>query len=244
MQKHTYEILYKVEDTHWWFCGRRAILKSLLDNYLHAGNIQSRKILDLGCGTGRTLELLKDYGTVTGLDIASQALAFSTRRAQTNLIQADFTKLPIKGGSLDVITALDTLEHVGNDREVLKGIYRLLKPGGLTVLFVPAFPSLWGPQDDLSHHKRRYRLLELRKKVEEAGFVVERMTYINFFLFVPIWLGRKILKIFSVSVQSENNINAPGLNALLKWLFCSESVLLPYVKFPFGVSLIAIVRKP
>jgi hypothetical protein len=102
---------------------------------------------------------------------------------------------------------------------------------------------LWGPNDDQSGHKRRYRLPELQAAAEKAELKVERISYSNFAMFLPIWLGRKLLNLLGKTEASENRINHPFINNLLAWLFASEANWLRRHRLPFGVSVVCVVRK-
>src|SRR4029450_5368951 len=133
------------------------------------------------------------------------------------------TGLPFATESFDLITALDVIEHLDDDLAGLGEIRRVLRESAPAVIFVPAFESLWGPNDDQSGHRRRYRLGDLRRRIDEAGLQVERISYANIGMFAPIWLGRKILNLVGAKSQSENRINRPSINRLLTRLFSSEA---------------------
>jgi hypothetical protein len=102
---------------------------------------------------------------------------------------------------------------------------------------------LWGVQDDISHHRRRYRIPELRRVVKEAGFEVERATYANITFFAPILLGRALMKVTGLRPASENNINVSALNGVFGRVLGSESAFLKRLNFPFGVSALCVARK-
>ena len=98
----------------------------------------------------------------------------------------DGPELPLPDDAFDVVTALDVLEHIADDRHALREIARVMKPGGLLLATVPAHRWMWGAQDEISHHFRRYSAPEMRDRVEVAGFDLERLTYFNSILFAPI----------------------------------------------------------
>jgi hypothetical protein len=123
-------------------------------------------------------------------------------------------------------------------------VRRVLRPGGSAFISVPAFLALWGLQDDLAHHRHRYRREELLRLIRDAGLEEERTTYFNTFLFLPTWVGRRILRLISPRIHSEAQINAPGVNALLRWLFSAERHLLRWLDLPFGVSIFCLARRP
>jgi SAM-dependent methyltransferase len=243
MQRHTYSIMYEVEGTHWWFAGRRRIIRSFLERICRDLGETRPRILDVGCGTGANLELLAEYGDAEGVDVSAEALAFCRERGLSNVRQGAAERLPYEDGSFDLVTALDVVEHLDDDKAGLSEMRRVLKPGGRAMLFVPAFMFLWGVQDDVSHHRRRYTLAGLNRAVREAGLEVERSTYANITFFGPILLGRLLMRVTGIRPASENNINVSALNGVLGRLLGAESALLRRINFPFGVSAICVARR-
>jgi len=243
MQQHTYSIMYEVEGTHWWFAGRRRIISSFVEKICRELGKERPRILDVGCGTGANLEMLGQFGEAEGVDVSVDALTFCRARGLTNVRQGAAEKLPYEDESFDLVTALDVVEHLDDDRAGLKEMHRVLRPGGRALLFVPAFMFLWGVQDDISHHRRRYTLSGLRQVVREAGFEVERATYANISFFGPILLGRLLMRATGLRPASENNINVSALNGVLGRVFGAESALLRRLNFPFGVSAICVARR-
>lgn len=253
MQQHTYSIMYEVEGTHWWFAGRRRIIRCFVEEACkrleqktdeHRQKDDERpRILDVGCGTGANLELLAEYGRAEGVDVSPAALAFCRERGLTNVRQGEAEKLPYADGEFDLVTALDVVEHLDDDVAGLREMRRVLRPGGRALLFVPAFMFLWGVQDDVSHHRRRYTLPNLRRVLREAGYEVERATYANLSFFAPILLGRVLMRATGLKPASENNINVPALNGVLGRVLGAESTLLRRVNFPFGVSALCLARR-
>lgn len=251
MQQHTYAILRRVEETHWWFVGRRRIIKGFLERAfrdrragLENPDQQSRlKILDVGCGTGANLEMLSEFGEAEGVDVSSDALTFCRARGLRNVKQGEAEALPYEDNSFDLVTGLDVVEHLDDDVAGLKEIRRVLRRGGHTLLFVPAFMFLWGVQDDVSNHRRRYTLKELKQAVRDAGFEIERATYVNISFFAPILLGRLLMRATRIRPESENNITIGFMNGLLGRVLGTESVALRYLNFPFGVSIVCVARR-
>lgn len=242
MKPENYEIIFEVEDDHWWFVGRRAVVFAQIEDALGAP-ASRRQLLDIGCGTGATMDHLRKYGEVQGIDLALIPLGFSRRRGHQRTMCASATELPFADESFDLVTALDVIEHLDDDVKGLSEIRRVLKIGAPAVIYVPAFQALWGPNDDQSGHKRRYRLPQLQAAAEKAGLNVERISYSNFAMFLPIWLGRKLLSLLGRTEASENRINHPWINNLLAWLFVSEANWLRRHRLPFGVSVLCVVRK-
>jgi SAM-dependent methyltransferase len=242
MQEHTYSIMRRVEDGHWWFVGRRRIIESFLQEICANLETDRPRILDVGCGTGANLEMLKRFGTAQGVDVSAEALAFCRERGLEDVRLGEAERLPFDDRSFDLVTALDVLEHLDDDVAGLREMGRILSPGGRILLFVPAFMFLWGPQDDVSHHRRRYTLPGLRQVVRKSGLVIERATYANITLFAPILLGRVFMRVAGLRPASENNINVGPLNGLLGRILGSEGAVLNKTNLPFGVSAICIVR--
>lgn len=244
MQQHTYAIMDRVEDKHWWFVGRRAILESFLKQIIQnlKSKVQNPKILDVGCGTGANLEMLSQFGLAEGVDVSDDALEFCRRKGLT--VQKGLAEtLPYEDEAFDVTTALDVIEHLDDDIAGLKEMYRVTKTGGYSLIFVPAFMWLWGVQDDISNHRIRYTKKQIVERLEKAGYTVERATYANFTFFAPILGGRTIMKLTGIKPESENNITISGLNGVFGKLFSAERFILKKMNFPFGVSIVVVARK-
>lgn len=243
MQQHTYAIMNRVEDSHWWFVGRRLILESFLQAI--AQQIRNPKseirILDVGCGTGANLEMLAQFGEAEGVDVSDDALEFCKAKglkAHKGLAE----NLPFEDASFDLVTALDVVEHLDDDLEGLKEMRRVLKKDGRALMFVPAFMFLWGVQDDISHHRIRYTKKQIVERVRRAGFEIERATYANITFFTPILAGRALMKLTGIRPESENNITIGALNGFLGKVFGAERFWLKNFNFPFGVSIVIVAR--
>ena len=245
MQQHTYSIMYRVEGTHWWFAGRRRIIAGFLEQIISDLDLKDRRphILDVGCGTGANLELLGQYGEAEGVDVSEDALEFCRARGLQSVRRGAAEQLPYEDCSFDLVTALDVVEHLDDDVAGLSEMRRVLRTGGRALLFVPAFMFLWGVQDDVSNHRRRYTLSGLRRVVRAAGFEVERATYANITFFAPILLGRALMRATGLRPASENNINVPALNGILGRILGAESLWLRRRNLPFGVSALCVARR-
>ena len=169
MQSHHYPILYQVEERHWWYVGRRRIIRSLVEKICATLNKPNPRILDVGCGTGANLKMLADYGRAEGVDISPQAVDFCRERGLDSVKLGAAEQLPYENDSFELVTALDVIEHLDDDVAGLREMRRVLRRDGRLLLFVPAFMFLWGVQDDVSNHRRRYTLPSLLRAVEEAG---------------------------------------------------------------------------
>jgi SAM-dependent methyltransferase len=243
MEQHTYSIMYEIEGSHWWFAGRRRIIAGFLNRIVASLGNQKPDILDVGCGTGANLELLSEYGPAQGVDVSEDALAFCRQRGLKDVRLGEAESLPYDDASFDLVTGLDVVEHLDDDLAGLREMYRILRPNGRALLFVPAFMFLWGVQDDISNHRRRYTLKEIKETVRRAGFEIERATYANITFFLPILLGRVLMKVTGFRPASENNLTIGFLNKPLGMLFGSEALFLQHANLPFGVSAICVARK-
>ncbi len=245
MHQEMYPHIQKVEQTHWWYVARRKIIFDWVWRIL--SDYSSPQLLDVGCGTGFNLEFLRAHGynQVTGLDFSTEALNFCRSRHLTRLICSDGARPPLRGQSFDVVIALDLIEHLEDDNQALGELAHLLKPRGVLIIFTPAFNFLWGLQDEVSQHYRRYTAPELRRKVTQAGLTIDKLTYANIFLFPFIWAGRMVLRWRGNKIQgtSENDLHPAWSNNLLQAIFAAERPLLRYLNFPFGVSLLCVARK-
>lgn len=252
MQQHTYAIMRRVEESHWWFAGRRQIIKSFLERVCRdlkatraddGGHGSALNILDVGCGTGANLEMLSQFGEAEGVDVSAEALSFCEARGLKGVKQGAAEALPYEDSSFDLVTGLDVVEHLDDDVAGLREMQRVLRRDGRALLFVPAFMFLWGVQDDVSNHRRRYTLKGLKRVVREAGFEIERATYVNISFFAPILLGRLFMRATRLRPESENNIAVGFLNGVLGNLLGAERGPLRYLNFPFGVSIICVARR-
>lgn len=236
-----YDELCKREKDDWWFVGRKKIISNFLEKYL--ANQRNFTILDIGCGAGGMIDHLSSYGTVTGVDKDKQIARFNRKNGR-KVIHGDLVKLNLPDSSFDLVSLLEVLEHVEDDVCGLKEVYRILKPGGIFFISVPAFPFLWSSHDYASHHKRRYTKSELLKKLSKSGFRILNVSYFDSFLFPIILVYRFWTNLFGKEKYKSNFIDFPPIiNAFLKIIFSSESFFLKRFNFPLGVSLLVIARK-
>ncbi len=240
MEPNEIEKMHKLEETHWWFQGKKYIIKSIINRI----DIPEGRYLDIGCGTGM---FLNEYGKdriAYGLDLSEQALSYCTKKGDAFLVRAFGNKLPFKGVVFSFVSLLDMVEHVDNDLELLKEVYRVCKSGAVVVITVPAFDFLWGSHDVTHHHKRRYTRNQLRALALSAGFLSERLTYTNFFIFLPVLLRRITSRKSSDGKESDLRQIPSIINDFLKCIYKFEAFYLKKANFPFGVSLLMVLRKP
>jgi SAM-dependent methyltransferase len=238
---------YELGKSYWWLAGKYRIIDDAVRRAFRPLR-PAPAVLDLGCGPGNLLDYLKPYGDTYGSDYSSDALRFCAQRGYRRLFRADFHSLPLRGECFDLVTCIDVLEHLEDDRRAIQELYRILRPSGLLVISVPAFQMLWGDHDTLYGHHRRYRTGEVRAKLEEAGFEVLQLTYFEPLFFVPLWLYRNLKKLFVRNGGIEKRDDFVGLprpiNTVLTHVVAAERFAIRYIRFPFGVTLLAVARKP
>ena len=245
MDPAEYATMYNLEDTYWWFQGRHRIVTGLLESLPDFGRGRHR-VLDMGCGTGLMLRHLADRGWPVGLDFSPLALEFSGKRGAGRLVRGDVTHAPFADASFDLVTALDLAEHVEDDGAFFSETMRVLEAGGHLVLTVPAHPFLWSEHDDALYHHRRYTRRAVRRRLREAGFEVQRLTFCITFTF-PIIVGFRLLqRAFGKKDKPKtHHVILPGwANRLLMWSVRLEGFLLKWMNLPFGVTIAAVARKP
>lgn len=244
LEKLNYEIEASVVDSHWWFRGRRRLFGKFLTDL----NIDAdAEIVDIGSSSGTNLTLLKDrgYRNVRGVDNSEESVRFCKLRDLPPVVLGDATALPFANNSFDFAFATDVLEHLERDDQGAAEIFRVLRPGRFALVTVPAFKLLWGLQDDISHHKRRYRLSEVQALLSKVGFEIGSSFYFNFLLFLPVLFARVLYRLgFLKKIRNENQINTPLINRILEFIFLIDLRWAPKLKIPFGISALVIVRKP
>lgn len=201
-------------------------------------------ILDLGCGTGAVLQELAQIGSAAGLDMSPIALGFCRERGLSNLVIGRGERIPMRDACFDAVIALDVFEHIEDDAAAYREVARVLKPGGILVLSVPAFKSLWGPHDVALLHFRRYRLSEVRARLRKAGLEPRRLSYAIFLLFPLVAL----IRFFEKRKQGEAKASLPKLpnwlNRALIALQAAEAALVTLLPLPWGSSVVGLARKP
>lgn len=233
----------QVEEKHWWFRGKRDIVTAFLSRAF--GSFNGKEVLDLGCGTGFFSVALKNKGaSLFCADTSQEALNMVRSKGLENTFLAKAASLPFAGDKFDTVIALDVLEHLEDDQRAVCEIFRVLKPGGTLLVTVPALRVLYGPQDKRIGHHRRYTKKMLKRLFTD--FKISRITFYNFFLFLPILLTRLLFKIKPgiCKETDELEVNNKLLNTCFYWILRIEKLLLSYINLPWGVSLIAVLKKP
>jgi SAM-dependent methyltransferase len=182
MDERLMQAMLDVDEQHWWYRGRRRIIRAELERLpLPVG----AQVLDAGCGSGRTLEELVRYGEVRGIELDEGAAAVARDRGIGEVLEGRLEDLPYDDDTFDLITCLDVIEHTPDDRVALGELRRVCRPGGWLLVTVPAYQALWSAHDEANHHYRRYVRRTLRAAAVQAGWSVERMTSFNSVLLPP-----------------------------------------------------------
>lgn len=242
MKASIYHKMAQVEQDHWWFAGRRAIVADFLDRWPLP---RPARILELGCGSGGNLELLAAHGRVWAVDNEPAALQYASNRELATVAQGSLPdQLPFADLHFDLIVLLDVLEHVREDEASLQAVAARLDSGGYLLVTVPAHRFLWSAHDDLHHHQRRYGRTELARKVRDAGIRIQQLTFFNTWLFPIVAVVRLLERTRPGKAEADLEIPAMPVNRGLRTLFASERYLLRYLSLPVGVSLLMAGQKP
>lgn len=240
MDKIAYEVEGAIEEKHWWFVGRRRLFRRTINKLTLSRSVQ---VLDVGTSTGTNLRMLREMGfkDVRGLDRSDEAIRWCAEKGFGKVEKGDVCSMPFDDDQFDLILATDIVEHIEDDAQALREIRRVLKPDGHAIITVPAFQGLWGAQDDISQHKRRYTKAAFLSLLRDGGLSVHESFYFNFILFVPIWLARKVILWLDLSVQSENQVNSPLMNLIMNLIFTVDVTTARIIRPPFGVSIYSLV---
>lgn len=241
MQKKIFKLMLEAEKNHWWFKGRRFLIKKLLRTYFF--DLSKISILDAGCGTGYLdWELKNNLGVkqVVSLDVSETAVELAKSNGN-NILLSSLEKIPFPNSNFESVLLLDVLEHTPNETKVLSEIERVLKNNGLLFIFVPALNFFWSEQDQKLGHFRRYKLKDFDKLLNNNWQVLEK-GYFNFFLSLPILFFRKFDQLFKFNKNDELRVGKK-FNRIFSVIFKLELKLLSLIKFPWGVSLYLVAKK-
>jgi len=247
MEIEKYKRMYDLEDSYWWFVAKHKIVRSVI-RYFYGEDTAGAYALDIGCGTGAFLDKMEQMDMKAyGLDMSREAVDFCRSRRKSRLLVGNVEgELPFRDNAFDIVTSLDVIEHVDDYRRVIEEACRVLRPGGILVITVPAFQFLWNQHDEVHHHKRRFVSKDIKAAIESTGDLrTLKLSYYNFFLFFVVCLFRILKKTFRWNGKRKDDfISVPRLvNGLLCRIFSMESLFLKHLDFPFGVSIIAVARK-
>lgn len=247
MEKDEYLKMYNLETSYWWFLGKQYLVRNQLGRWPLQGSNEIR-LLDIGSGTGIIMKELQQFGKVYGMELSMEAIQFLKKRKLDLIVRSDADgPLPFGDETFTVITCLDVLEHLDQDVDLMREIFRICQPGGYVLLTVPAFQAFWSVHDTVLHHRRRYTKIRLLTTVKRTDFRVMKISYYNVAMSIPILVIRKIraLRLSDAGAQSDFSMELPSLfNQALTHFYRAEISLLRFLSYPFGVSLVAALQKP
>ena len=242
LEPETYRSMAQLEQRHWWFVARRKIIAKVIGTFSLPPDA---KILEAGSGTGGNLKMLSEFGLVTGMEPSELARSFVQERGNWHVVDGSLPGgVPFEDNTFDMVAVLDVLEHLDQDQESLSALVRSLKPGGMVLVTVPAFPFLWSAHDETHHHRRRYRRRQIVEVLNQSGLQTTYATYFNSILFLPavaVRMTKRLLKRQTADMQS---LPATPINQILTWLFGLERFVIPTIRLPAGLSLLVIGQKP
>jgi 2-polyprenyl-3-methyl-5-hydroxy-6-metoxy-1,4-benzoquinol methylase len=244
MDSDFYKNYFNFERNHWWSRVRNDLIFDLIQRYKRNS---APEVFDYGCGSGYLVGRLQAKGILAyGGDVSSEAVSSGLNEGIANLAVIDDQTIGYSDNKFDFVLAMDVLEHLENEGSAVREIERVLKPGGMAIITVPAYKFLWGIQDEVSHHFRRYTASSIVGAIENnSKLVVIRKTYFNTFLFpaiAVIRIGSRFLRIKNKR-QSDFEMNSPVVDQICYGIFNFERKLLKKINFPFGVSIMLILEK-
>jgi len=246
MNERLLEYFNEIEKSHWWWEGRREILRQELPTR------SGLNILDIGCGTGETMSFVKSFlskSKLTGVDNSQVAINFARKRGH-KVLKVNALKLPFEDNTFDVILILDVIEHIKDDYAFLSEAKRVLKKSGKIIVTAPALQFIWSKHDTGQGHYRRYTRHMMRDLARQSRLKISRLSYFNFFLSFPIIVIRLLsrLPVFSRFGEYDSDLNfqvakKSYLNSILRSIFVNEIKLMRYLNYPIGISVCAVFRK-
>lgn len=251
MEANAYRQFLELEDSHWWFRGRRSVYFGLLRHHLRGR--RPARALDLGCGYGGFLSGLRELcDAVFPSDISVESLAHCAERGFPLGVASSGYALPYADAAFDLVCLFDAIEHIPDDERVMREVARVLAPGGLVLVTVPAYQFLYANNDRVAQHQRRYTRGQLAGVFTQAGLTVERNTHSNVFLFpliLPTVLAIKAVEtLFPRKLDPEHtNLSWPIPRFVHDGLHAVFAAELPFTRrfdWPAGHSIAALARKP
>lgn len=249
MDKSYYIEYYDLERKHWWFQVREQIILDQIRNRFGLSK-QPFKILNVGIATGRTTEVLMQFGEVTSIEYDKECCTFTRERTGLDVQEGSILELQFNDNSFDLVCSFDVVEHVQDDALAVRELKRVCKPGGVVFITVPALMSLWGKHDEVNHHFKRYKIEEIDTLFGNTDVTLLKRSYFNSILFVPIWIVRVLSRTFpSLFARNKSGSDFTLLkqdSLISKFfykLFYLEKKWLETRSFFVGVSVLYAVRK-
>jgi SAM-dependent methyltransferase len=233
---------HRVEERHWWYRGRRTVLARAL---ARLGLAPGVRILDAGCGSGRNMVELARHGSVVGVELSNASVEVARARGVGEVIEGSVMEMPFAENSFDLAVSLDVIEHLQDDRGALRELRRVVAPGGVLLVTVPAYQWLWSRHDVINHHHRRYNRRTLLAAAADGGWRAQRITHFNSLL-LPVAVAMRALEPLNRSgTESSLDLWVPPepLNRLLQQPLNLEAELIGRgARIPAGLSLLALFR--
>jgi SAM-dependent methyltransferase len=247
MEPGEYERIFHLETTHFWYRALHSLVLRLAARYARPARGASAAILDAGCGTGGLSAQLAAVGRTTAIDLSPIAIGFAARRGQPRLARGDVAHLPFRDGSFDFIVSTDVLYHraVEDDKAALVELARACRPGGYVCLTLAAHEWLRSPHDRVVHTARRYTRRQVRALAVASGLEVVRLSYFNCTLLAIAIVSRLGVQRSMDAASGSDLRPVPAvLNAVLERLLGLEAWVVARTGLPFGLSILALLRKP
>jgi len=238
MEIEKYHEMARIQEQHWWFRGRRAHFSAILEDLKLGSNAS---ILEIGCGTGANLSLLKEFGTVFAAEMDDFSRNYTQEHSNIAVEYGELPDIiPFVDKNFDLICMFDVLEHVEFDAAALQALLPRLSKNGRILLTVPATKWLFGNHDKMFHHFRRYSRRELKEIIHGSGLRLSKISYFNTFLF-PLAVLARLIDFVKFKGNSTGMATPPRfVNNLLYNIFISERPIIKKSLFPFGLSLVAV----
>lgn len=244
MQTKEYRNIFKNEDTHFYYVGYHNIIISQLKQYLPKKRTEL-KILDAGCGTGGLTKKLSTLGETIGIDISDDAIRFAKKRG-LKVKRGSISKITFPNNSFDIVVSADVLYHqwINDDKKVVQELLRVLKPGGILLIKLPAFDFLKSGHDLIVYTKKRYTKKEVLKLFNKLGVSVLKISYLGSFL-LPLAICRMVYESLTRITRPHSSVGGvwQPINKLLITAFYIENFLIRYLYIPFGISILVIAIK-
>jgi SAM-dependent methyltransferase len=241
MRESEVKAMLAVDERHWWYRGRRRVVWAVLVGLPLPPNA---RLLDAGCGSGATLDLLAKLGRVSGVDVSERAVDAARQRGHDDVHLANVEELPFPDATFDVVTCLDVIEHTPDDVRTLRELRRVTRPEGHLVVTVPAYPLLWSAHDVANRHYRRYTRRALRDATSAAGWRTTRETSFNSLLLAPAAAVRLVRRVrLNADGRSETEATPMVLDPLLELPLRAEAAFIARGwRIPIGLSHLAVLR--
>lgn len=247
MDKEYYKEYFNLERNHWWFKVREKIIEDKLKQYAAAAS--DLTILNIGAATGRSSEMLQQFGNVTSIEFDEECYEFTRQKVNIPIDIGSILDLQFPSESFDLVCAFDVIEHVEDDGKAVSEMKRVCKMDGVICITIPAFMQLWSHHDEVNHHYRRYRMQRIVELFSDSKGRILFNSYFNSLLFLPIYLFRLISGLvpnnwIRKGSGSDFSINSNNfINTSMYHIFSFERFLLKKLKFNAGVSILFLWKK-